>query len=104
MPHLSTQWKVWMTHPLSSGGADHRLQSQVCPTEVHLLCIIGRIWNVGEKGDEIQLLDKGSAEFCVVGETSWKARGQFSISLASVAEPSNAEGWMQNNSFWICVK
>lgn len=53
MPHPSTQWKVWMTHPLSSAGADHRLQSQVCPTGVHLFCLIGRIWNVGEKGNEI---------------------------------------------------
>lgn len=43
MHHLTTQWRVWMTHPLSSAGADHRLQSQVCPVGVHLFCIIGRI-------------------------------------------------------------
>lgn len=53
MHHPTTQWKVWMTHPLSSAGADHRLQSQVCPIGVHLFCIIHRIWNVGEKENEI---------------------------------------------------
>lgn len=42
MHHLTTQWKVWMTHPLSSAGADHRLQSQVCPVGVPFFCIIGR--------------------------------------------------------------
>lgn len=47
MRHPTTQWKVWMTHLLSSAGADHRLQSQVCPTGRHLFCIILRIWNVG---------------------------------------------------------
>lgn len=52
--HLpTTQWKVWMTHPLSSAGADHRLPSQVCPIGVHPFSFIGRIWSVGEKENEI---------------------------------------------------